>query len=151
MEKLKLDHGVLELEINENGVLRFNPSDPNVYRRFYGLMEELPGLQERYVAEAERQTAAGAEQTPALLKQMYEIDREIKDRLAECFGAENDFDRLLGGVSLMAFGSNGERVITNLLSALMPYIKAGVERHAGHAAEKAVAEAERNRAERQSL
>ena len=33
-QKLSIDTGVQEFEINGSGVLRFNPSDPNVYNRF---------------------------------------------------------------------------------------------------------------------
>ena len=31
MEKLSFDTGIREYDVNGNGVLRFNPSDPNVY------------------------------------------------------------------------------------------------------------------------
>ena len=35
MKQLTIDTGVQEFEINGSGVLRFNPSDPNVYNRFF--------------------------------------------------------------------------------------------------------------------
>ena len=44
MKKLSLDTGIQEYQINDNGILRFNPSDPNVYARFMetqGKIEEL--------------------------------------------------------------------------------------------------------------
>ena len=31
---LSIDTGIQEFQINNGGVLRFNPSDPNVYNRF---------------------------------------------------------------------------------------------------------------------
>ena len=34
MQELNIDTGVREYRINGGGVLRFNPSDPNVYSRF---------------------------------------------------------------------------------------------------------------------
>ena len=42
MKKLKVDTGVTELEINENGILRFNASDLNIYNRFCALVQVLP-------------------------------------------------------------------------------------------------------------
>lgn len=149
-EKLTLDDGVLELEINENGILRFNPSDPNVYRRFLAVARELPELEMRYKreiesgAESENETA----RTEKALEQMRTFDADIKGRLAEVFGRENDFETLLGGVNLMAVGCNGERVVTNLLRALTPYLESGIERYREGKAASAVAEAKCNRAQR---
>lgn len=148
-EKLVIDNGLLELEINNNGVLRFNASDPNVYKRFYDLAEELPKLEEKYRAEVEAQGGDTAE-SGVVVGKMYEIDADIKSRLNKVFGPENDFDQLLGGVNLMAFGRNGERVITNLLSALKPYMESGAEKHMKDRAEEAVAEAKMNRAQRRA-
>ena len=35
MKKLNIDTGVEELSVNGQGVLRFNPADPNLYHRFF--------------------------------------------------------------------------------------------------------------------
>lgn len=150
-EKLTVDNGLLELYINGNGILRFNASDPNVYKRFYELAEELPKMEERYKLEVEEQ-AQGQEEASAevVVGKMYEIDAELKRRLNQVFGPENDFDRLLGGVNLMAFGRNGERVVTNLFDALEPYVKSGSEMHMKSKAAEAVAEAKQNRAQRRA-
>lgn len=127
-EKLTLDDGILEIDINGNGLLRFNPSDPNLYRRFLAVARELPELEMRYKqeiesgAESENETA----RTEKALEQMRALDADIKGRLAEVFGRENDFEALLGGVNLMAVGRNGERVVTNLLRALAPYMESGI-------------------------
>lgn len=145
--KLNIDDGVLRLEINGNGVLAFNPSDPNVYHRFMSLAHDLPKLQ----AEYQKREASGAtdEMSAAseALSTLHEMDVDLKKRLSEVFGKENDFDVLLGGASLMAFGANGERVITNLLNALHPYMEEGLKRHMNAKAKDAVAQAERRRAE----
>ena len=52
MEKLIFDSGVKEYQINDNGVLRFNPSDPNVYSRFMNATEKITGTEKRMVEKA---------------------------------------------------------------------------------------------------
>lgn len=146
---LQFDDGLLRLDINGNGILTFNPSDFNVYQRFFGLLKELPELEKLYAAEVEQPGSeddsfalAGRE-----LDRARELDREIKDKLGAAFGPGNDFDALLGGVNLMAVGNNGQRVITNLLNALAPYIEEGAKRHQQEAAEAAL----RSRAQRRAV
>ena len=147
--KLMLDDGVLELDINGRGLLRFNPSDFNLYERFCRLAKELPEIEKQYVAEVEEQGEAdGLELAGRELARAKEIDADIKRRLSDVFGEANDFDQLMGGVNLMAFGRNGERVITNLLNALTPYLTDGINSHMQGAAAKAVAEAKAERAMR---
>lgn len=148
---LGVDDGVLELDINGRGFLCFNPSDFNLYRRFCDLIEELPAIEKEYAAEIEKTSASREEGDIALvgreLAKAQGIDQKIKGKLQNVFGAGNDFDLLLSGVNLMAFGKNGERVITNLLNALSPFIEEGVQRHMRTAAANAVAKAEARRAE----
>lgn len=147
--KLMLDDGILELDVNGRGLLRFNPSDFNLYERFCRLAKELPEIEKQYVAEVEEQGEAdGLELAGRELTRAKEIDADIKRRLSDVFGKENDFDQLMGGVNLMAFGRNGERVITNLLNALTPYLTDGINSHMQGAAAKAVAEAKAERAMR---
>lgn len=149
--KLMLDDGILELDINGRGLLRFNPSDFNLYQRFYALAKDLPEIEKQYVAEVETAQSDDADTLELVGRELIrakELDADIKRRLSDVFGKENDFDHLMSGVNLMAFGHNGERVITNLLNALQPYINAGVERHMRGAAAKAVAEAKAERAMR---
>lgn len=149
--KLNLDDGILELDINGRGLLRFNPSDFNLYERFCSLVRDLPGIEKQYKAEVEVADAADNETgeielVGRELARAKEIDADIKRRLSGVFGTENDFDQLMGGVNLMAFGQNGERVITNLLNALSPYLTEGINKHMKGAAAKAVAEANAKRA-----
>ena len=49
-------------------------------------------------------------------------------------------------MNVMAVGNNGERIITNLLNALAPYIEEGAERHR----QDAVREARLNREQRRA-
>ncbi|WP_369282183.1 hypothetical protein [Oscillibacter sp. GMB15532] len=151
-KKLALDDGIIELEINSNGILRFNPSDFNLYQRFCKLVQELPELEKKY-KEGIKDIPAGNVDIAlagAELDRAMQIDAEIKARLSSVFGGENDFDALMGGVNLMACGKNGERVITNLLEALAPYLEEGAHKHMSDAAGEAVAEAKKNRAQRRA-
>lgn len=146
MEKLTFDSGIREFEINGRGVLRFNPSDPNVYARLMGALDEIKAVEGDLVEQAKGiQQDDGA----AVLRLMAQTDKQVKGILGEVFGPENDFDDILGGVNVMAVASNGERVITNLLNVLTPIIQEGAEKFAKQQADKAVAEAQAARALRQ--
>ena len=48
----------------------------------------------------------------------------------------------------MAMGNNGQRIITNFLNALLPYMEAGIKRHMKDSASDAVAKAKTARAKR---
>ena len=150
MERIIFDSGIKEYQINDNGVLRFNPSDPNVYARVMDAMEKIQSVEDSLVSKAkeiekgESQEESGA----AALRLMAEADRETKNILTEVFGKENDFDDILGGVNLLAVASNGERVITNFLAAIQPIMVAGAENCAKQQVDTAVEAARLNRAQR---
>lgn len=154
MNKLTFDDGRVRLDINGNGILVFNPSDFNVYERFYALLKELPQLEKQYASEVETtdESTQGGETVSIELAgreliRAKEIDSLIKSKLSYVFGAENDFDKLLGGVNIMAFGGNGERVITNFLNAMLPYIESGIAKHTG----SEIAQARANREQRRAV
>ena len=111
MQKLDFDTGVKEYAINGNGVLRFNPSDPNVYSRFYQAEEKLEKIQ---VTDSGLDALAAA-------------DRELKRLFNWLLGGDNDVDKALGGVSLLAVCKNGNTVAANLLSALEKILEAGAK------------------------
>ena len=151
-EKLVFDNGIKEFEVNGRELLRFNPTDLNVYRRFFEVAEELPALEREYMEATKAQSGqtggdgfAGAGE---VLKIMRDFDAKIKERLSYVFGEENDFDRIVGGVNLMAVGKNGERIVTNVFAALQPILEEGVAQHRREAAGQAVAEAKARRAQR---
>ena len=121
MEQLQIDTGVREFRVNERGILRFNPADPNVYGRFLKAAEEISVLHRELEGQDADQT-----KTPAwVLDQLTQADRKAKEILTGVFGPENDFDRLLEGVNLMAVAGNGQRVVTNLFAALEPVMAEG--------------------------
>ena len=150
--KLSIDTGVKEYEINGGeanggGTLRFNPADPNVYNRFFAAQEELLAVDREMAARAdELDGKEDGEKAEAYYRLMADYDAKIKARLQEMFGAQNDFDALLGGVNIMAVAKNGERVVTNLLAALEPIITEG----ARSSVEGKVAAAKANRAQRRA-
>lgn len=145
MEKLVFDSGIREYQINENGVLRFNPGDPNLYAR---LLDAVDGIQAVEDSLVEKSGAVQPEDGAAALRLMADADRQVKEILGGVFGAGNDFEKIFGGVNVMAVGDNGERVITNLLNLLTPIIQDGAERCARQQADAAVAQARRSRAQR---
>ena len=69
----------------------------------------------------------------------------MKDILAWVFGADNDFDRILGG-NVLAVGTNGERIITNFIAALQPVIEAGAAQCVQQQIDTAVNQARADRA-----
>lgn len=149
MEKLVFDSGVREYQINDNGVLRFNPSDPNVYARFFDAADEIKAV-EADIVEKGKSIDADHDTGESVIRLMEEADRTVKNILTKVFGEPNDFDQILGGVNLLAVASNGERVITNFLNALLPIIQEGAERCAEERVGVAVQQAKLNRAQRRA-
>ena len=150
--KLTFDSGIREFQINDNGVLRFNPADPNVYARLMESGEKIKAVEGKLLAKAKELIPADAEEAngAAVVQLMAEADKEIKDILAYIFGAENDFDEIFAGVNLMAVCANGERVLTNFLNALLPIVQEGAEKCAKQQINGAVKKAQGNRAQRRA-
>ena len=144
MEKIQFDSGVKQYRINGNGVLQFNPSDPNVYARFLEAAEKIRALEQQLQDKAK---AAQTEDTGTqVVKLMAEADKQMKDILNWVFGEGNDMDTILGGVNLLAVAANGQRVVTNLFEALQPILVAGAQSCAKEQTEAAVAKAKARRA-----
>ena len=128
MEQLVFDSGIKEYKINGGGVLRFNPSDPNVYARFMNATDKIHAVEKEMAEKANKITADGSDASGEnVVLILQETDAKIKTILNEIFGHGNDFDKLLENVNLMAVATNGERVITNLLAALQPIMENGAK------------------------
>ena len=140
MEKIQLDNGMKSYRLGEQGVLRFNPGDPNLYARFLEAAEKIQALEAELTKQAQGQDGASAVQL------MAQADRQMKEVLGWVFGPGNDFDQLLEGVNLLAVAGNCERVVTNLFAALQPVLVAGAERCAREKTDAAVAKAKARRA-----
>lgn len=144
MEKISFDSGVKSYKINGTGVLRFNPGDPNVYARFLEAADKLQDVENALVEEAKKLSEADGAGVVQLLNR---ADKEMKQVLGWVFGEENDFDKILGGVNLLAVADNGQRVVTNLLEALQPVLVEGAERCAKEKVDAAVQKAKARRGE----
>ena len=147
MEKIVFDTGIKEFQINDNGVLRFNPSDPNVYARFFDAAEQIQQIEKDLIAKGEN-LKEDKDVGETAIRYMQEADKKVKEQLAWVFGAGNDFDKLLGGVNLLAVAVNGERVVTNLMQALLPVIEQGAQKCAEQKVNDAVNKAKKNRQQR---
>ena len=122
MEKIQFDAGQRSYRINGNGILRFNPGDPNLYARFMEAVEKLQAVETELMQQGE--SAQGED----IVKLMGRADEKMKSILNWVFGGDNDFHKLLGGVNLLAVADNGERVVTNLFAALEPVLVDGAKR-----------------------
>ena len=89
MEKLSFDTGIREYDVNGNGMLRFNPSDPNVYERFFNAADEIQKIERELIAEASAPGADGTAQQDgaAAIRLAAEADRRVKAQLNAVFGA----------------------------------------------------------------
>ena len=130
MEKIQFDSGIRSYRINGAGVLRFNPGDPNLYSRFLEAVEQLKAVEGELTQQAE--SAQGEE----IVKLMTKADEKMKGILGWVFGSENDFQKILNGVNLLAVADNGQRVVTNFFEALEPVLVEGAKRCASQQAEK---------------
>lgn len=127
MEKLNVELGVKTFALPGGGALRFNPSDPNLYSRFYQAEERLASL--------EKELAEENCQIPGVLL-MAAADRKLKELFSWLLGGDNDVDKALGGVSLLALCTNGKTVAANLLSALEEVVEQGARQLAQSKAER---------------
>ena len=120
MKKITFDSGLRKYELG-NGVLSFNPLDPNLYERFVEATEKIQHLEEEMLKSAKDAEITGVDAL-VILK---DVDNKAKTILNNVFGGANDFDHMLAGVNMMAVATNGERVITNLMHALTPILEQG--------------------------
>lgn len=141
MEQIIFDNGIREYQLG-SGVLRFNPGDPNLYARFLEAAEKIQAMEEKLLQQAKEMESSG-EQVVMLLRR---ADTQMKETLRWVFGEANDFDKLLGGVNLLAVAANGERVVTNLFAALQPILVAGAKALTREKTDAAVAKAAARRA-----
>ena len=135
MEQIQFASGIQEYRINGKGILRFHPGDPNLYARFLQAGEKIQQQMEQLSLKAH-----STQQDSLVL--MAEADRGMKEVLNWAFGAHNDFDQILGGISLLAVADNGKYLVSNLLEALEPVMTEGAKKCARQQAQMAVHKAE---------
>ena len=132
MKTITLDTGIEEFQLQGGGALRFNPCDPNLYARFLEAETQMQTLEQEMTAQAESHT--GADRAAALVRLTAETDKKVKELLNRVFGGDNDFDKALGGVNLLAVAADGEPVAVKLFAALEEILTAGAERFAAQKA-----------------
>lgn len=133
MEKIQFDSGLRSYRINGGQVLHFNPADPNLYTRFLESVEKLKAVEEDLTRQAEAEPADSQQ----ILMLLTRADAKMKEILNWVFGGDNDFHKILGGINLLAVAENGERVVTNLFTALEPVLVEGAKCCAEQQAAKA--------------
>lgn len=124
METINFDTGIRSYRVG-GGILRFNPTDPNLYARFLDALEELAALEQTLP------------QGTGAISALRQVDQKAKAILQRVFGEENDISAVFGGVNLMAVGENGHRILENFVSALEPILTEGAVRWAKEKAETA--------------
>ncbi len=140
---IRFDDGIEEYQVNDNGLLRLNASDPNLYQRFFDAKEKLLAIEQHLEEKGKQVPAISADASPAekekagaqTLRLMADADRQVKEVLNWVFPG-NDFDQLLGSANTMAVGANGERIVTNLMNALVPIVEKGVRTYANGKAQQ---------------
>ena len=78
---MSIDTGVQEFEINGSGVLRYNPSDPNVYNRFTEMLEKVQAVENELMAKAGQ--LPKEDNGVAALALLADADRKTKAALQE--------------------------------------------------------------------
>ena len=148
MEKLNISVGIKRYQLVEGGEpLSFNPADPNVYARYMEMIPRIKAVEQEMAGKAKKIDANAAEAGEQTLQIMRETDLRMKQILNEIFGKENDFDRILCGVNLMAVTEGGNRVINNVLEALTPIMNDGAK----SCVDTEVAAAKLNREQRRAM
>jgi hypothetical protein len=128
MKQLFIDNGLEEYQLTEGGaLLRFNPKDQNLYARFIESTDKIKAVEKEMAEKANGIDHGKPDAGEQTLKIMRETDRRMKEILNQVFGHNNDFDAILCGVNLMAVGSNGKRLIENVMEALLPVMEAGAK------------------------
>lgn len=147
MEKLNISVGIKQYQLVEGGApLSFNPGDPNVYARYMEIVPKIKAVEQEMAGRAKAVDTNAADAGEQALKIMRETDTRMKRLLDQIFGENNDFDKILCGVNLMAVTENG-RVISNVLEALTPIMNAGAK----SCVESEVSAAKLNREQRRAM
>ncbi len=132
MKTIALDTGIEEFQLQGGGVLRFNPGDPNLYARFLEAEAQLQALEKEMTDQLG--SFSGSDRAAAIVRLTAETDKKVKALLDRVFGGDNDFDKALGGVNLLAVAADGERVAAKLFAALEEILSEGAARFAGEKA-----------------
>ena len=149
MKQLFIDNGLEEYQLVDGGaLLRFNPKDQNLYARFIESTDKIKAVEKEMAEKSDGIDRSKPDAGEKTLMIMRETDRRMKEILNQVFGHNNDFDAILHGVNLMAVGSNGKRVVENLMETLLPVMEAGAKACVQESVDEAKAAREARRANR---
>lgn len=127
MKKIAFDTGIKEYEVNGTAFLRFNPSDPNVYFRFFSAAEKIRAVEKECIKKA-KDARHGEENNISSVAQIFvEADSKIKTILSDVFRAGNDFGKIFDGVNVVAVNKNGKRVLDSFMEAVSPIMETGIK------------------------
>ena len=144
MEKLAFNTGIKEMDCGFGVPLRVNFADPNFYERFGHMTQRITDIEKQM---AERSKTKNITDGNDVLRILRETDLEVKSIMNETFGLGNDFDKIMGGMNIMAVCEDtGERIVTGFLNAITPLVHNGFEAFAHGKVEEAKMNREQRRA-----
>ncbi len=137
MPTLSFDTGVKEYDVDGRAKLRFNPSDPELYARVLDFVDKSDEIEMRYAALKEVMTGEMDEQGfpvggVEVVTKIRQLDRELKDTLADIFGHDNDFDAIFDHRSCLAVTDTGRNILNNFFEAIAPIILKSTPSAAGN-------------------
>lgn len=148
MKELNLNIGLERYQMVKGGApLVFNPKDQNIYARFSSVIDTMNKIEQSAKEETQKITKDTPDSSAQMLRVFENADRRMKEALNGVFGGENDFDKILCGVNLLALTDDGRRVVEVLMEALTPIFRAGAQSYIDEELEKA----NRNREQRLAL
>lgn len=120
MSKLNFDDGIETYNLSNGAKLRINFSDFNLYDRFAKLQKDIDEIQEKHKEEINNL------KVEELIPLFVELDKEIKEKLQNVFGKENNFDEIFSHQNCFAVNSKNRFIIEEFVEAIRPIIeKAG--------------------------
>ena len=128
MAGIRFDTGAEEYDINGRAVLRFNPTDPELYACILDFQEKEDEYEQRFAALQNDMTGETDEEglpvgAAELVRAMRQLDGELKADLRRIFGEDNDFDAIFDHRNALALNTDGETILSGFLTAIAPYIK----------------------------
>lgn len=151
MQNLNLNLGMQSFILQDGcPPLRFRPDDVAIYARFMDSLEPISKISDEYEADIKASSNSENENAETFLRAAKKHDLRVKQILTDVFGSHNDFDKILGGISLFN-ETDGKSNIEIIMDALLPLFDKGINDYADTIAGEAAEEAHLNREQRRAL
>jgi hypothetical protein len=130
MKSLDIDNGSITLCVNQDmtRLLTFNPTDVNFASRFYELLDDFTAKENELIGRAKKideEMVLDENGVPSNIKEIFaltnELDGYFKERLDYVFGAGTS-ETCFGNVNVMSVDKKGNRILTNFIMGIAPYI-----------------------------